>query len=396
MSCKAIARLLCLAWSFGLSVSFFVSDGARALAAELPAATQKLLTDAKLPASMSVGIDHELAVPKVWEEGARREGGVRFSSTFSPTEFRNFIAPFRDRYPFIKVDYSKATAQQRETSILVAYKEGRYVADVISSYSGAYKLFVEAQALDDLRGLPGFLNLGEASRSPQGFWVAYRRQFYCTAYNTNLVQASELPQRWEDILTNPIWRNGNIGIGNIPQLWLLPLWGTNGESFVRDYIQRFFGVVRPQLRKEGASALVSLVVAGEFRMSIPASEYRVQNMVAKGAPVSFHCPDPVPASEPRMSILRGNPHPNAARLLTNWIISKEGQISLHSSTGSPPVHKDLQRGEFVPFPEVLLGRNYAIRTDDILEEAHPKLLALWNEQWLKVGGSPGAAGREDD
>ena len=97
-----------------------------------------------------------------------------------------------------------------------------------------------------------------------------------------------------------------------------------------------------------------------------------------------------------MSILRGNPHVYASRILVNWIISKEGQIALHAATGSPPVHKDLQRAEFVPFADRLLGRDYAIRTDEVLEESHAKLLTIWNEQWGKGGGTVSESGADSD
>ena len=378
--CETAAR----AGLFGFALTQFVACSA--VAADLPAATQKILAESQLSPAILAGFEHELAIPQEWLDGARQEKVVRLTSTLSPTEFRKLIAPFQERYPFIKAEYSKSTAQQREMGTIVAYQAGRYLSDVISSYSGAYHLFVEANALEDLRSLPAFAELPDSSKSANGLWVAYRRQFYCTAYNTNLVKESDLPKRWEDLLTSPFWRDGAIGAGNLPQLWLLSLWGAKGEDYVRDYIPRFFNVVKPQIRKEGASAMVSLVVAGEFRMSIPASEYRVFNMMKKGAPVSFHCPDPVPVSEPRMSILRGNPHPNASRMLVNWMISKEGQIALHAATGSPPVHKDLQRAEFVPFADQLLGRDYAVRTDEVLEESHSKLLTIWNEQWGRVGG----------
>lgn len=389
IACLSFTGLLFAGLSGGLGASLAAAD-------DLPAATEKILADAKLSPALLDGVGRELAVPQAWLDGARKEGTVKFSSTFSPAEFKRLSAPFLARYPFIKVEYDKATAQQREMTMLVAYQSGRYLADVISSYGGAYTLFEKANALDDLRGMPGFLNLAESSRSPDGLWVTYRRQFFCTAYNTDLVKKEDLPKRWEDLLDNRVWRDGNIGAGNLPQLWLLALWRTNGEAYVRDYVRRFFGDVEPQVRKEGAAAMVSLVVAGEFRMSIPASEYRVFNMMKKGAPVSFHCPDPVPTSEPRMSILRGSPNPNAARLLVNWLVSKEGQIALHAVTSALPVHKDLQLPELVPFPEQVLNRNYAVRTDESLVEDHPKLLAIWNDRWGKGGGEiKGAGGGEE-
>lgn len=84
-----------------------------------------------------------------------------------------------------------------------------------------------------------------------------------------------------------------------------------------------------------------------------------------------------------MSILKGNPHLDASKVLVNWVISKEGQIALHAALGAAPIHKDLQRPEFVAFPQELLNRNYAVRTDEALTGEHAKLLELWNQAWGK-------------
>ncbi len=137
-----------LVFCFWLIAIFAWWENAPLSAADLPQATQKLIADSKLDPSILDGLDRELAVPRAWLDGARGEGTVRLSSTLSPNEVKNLLTPFQERYPFIKVAYSRGTAQQREMGMIVAFKEGRYLSDVISSYSGAYSLFVEANALD--------------------------------------------------------------------------------------------------------------------------------------------------------------------------------------------------------------------------------------------------------
>ncbi|MFT5540717.1 MAG: ABC-type Fe3+ transport system substrate-binding protein [Alphaproteobacteria bacterium] len=65
------------------------------------------------------------------------------------------------------------------------------------------------------------------------------------------------------------------------------------------------------------NALVALTIAGELPLAIPASEYRVVRSQKKGAPVGYHCPEPVPATMAQMGIFKGNPHINASRLYVN-------------------------------------------------------------------------------
>ena len=135
--------------------------------------------------------------------------------------------------------------------------------------------------------------------------------------NTKRVNKADLPKTWEELLTNPRWHNGTLGLSNSPASWLLSLWGVKGEKWAKDYMTRLFTKVRPQLRKEGQNASMGLVAIGEFDAVIPASTRRALEYQKRGAPVGFHCPTPVPAGVTQLVILRGNPYPNATRQFTH-------------------------------------------------------------------------------
>jgi ABC-type Fe3+ transport system substrate-binding protein len=104
----------------------------------------------------------------------------------------------------------------------------------------------------------------------------------------------------------------------------------------------------------------------------------------KGVPIAWHCPEPVPISVSQMGILKGNPHPNAARLWTNWFLSKEGQIAQLFADQSPPAHRDMQTDAFLPFPDEIKGKKSA----PAVEEEVQALYDVWNKYWEKGGGAP--------
>jgi ABC-type Fe3+ transport system substrate-binding protein len=87
-----------------------------------------------------------------------------------------------------------------------------------------------------------------------------------------------------------------------------------------------------------------------------------------------------------MGILKGNPHPNAARLWVNWFLSKEGQIAQFGADEATPIHRDLQIPAFVPFPEEIVGRTIAVRTAESLSEMD-QVNAEWMKYWAKIGSS---------
>jgi iron(III) transport system substrate-binding protein len=359
-----------------------VIGAAGATAADLPKATAKALTTLKLEPALMDGLDAELAVPKEWIDGAAKEAEVTILGTWEPRQFGAMTAPFKERYPKINLKYSRAGTAARGMNVLVALGEGRAVADVLTSIADATFQFIEMKALADLRELPGYKNVPAEFVADDGTWASHKLSYRCMAYNTAKVKKADLPQSWDDLLTNPLWRNGNLALSNEPNSWLLALWGAKGEKWGADFTRRLFEEVKPQQRKEGMTAATALAVAGEFDASLPAAEWVAQNYAAKGAPLSYHCPSPVPITVSQIVMLEKAPHKNAARLFINWMLSREGQLLQYAESAAVPVHKAMQSERFLPFPETTTGKPLLVRDDALLgSEMQKKMLASWNSHW---------------
>ncbi len=380
------ARGLWLAALVAATVAAAVAAVPAARADDLPQATKDILKKLKVSDSVLSGLDKELAVPQAWIDGARKEGALKLVDTHGEREFEEMIAPFKARYPFIKINYARGAYQARTTRTMIAVKAGNYTSDVAADFGGYYEQFHKENMLADLRELPTFTTVPEAARGKDGTWISHRRQFWCVSYNTNLVKKADLPKTWDGFLNDPRWRGGKLGIGNRPQLWILMLWNYYGPDYAKRYMARLFNEVKPQLRKEGMNALVSLTIAGELSVAIPSSEFRVSLMQKRGAPVGYHCPEPVPASVAELGILKGNPHPNASRLYVNWLLSKEGQVAQFYASHSVPVHKDLQLREFTPFADEILGRKIAFRAPELMGKVSVEVQKIWGEHWAHASG----------
>jgi iron(III) transport system substrate-binding protein len=373
-------------WIAGMALVFGAMGASAISAAELPKATQEILKKLDLTPEVLSGLDEELVVPQGWLDAARKEGTVRILGTWDPKQFGPLNAPFRERFPGIKVEYSRAGFNARALRTLIAYKEGRYVTDIVTGFGGSEQHFEDAGALDDMSMIPGLKNPLPNTGDPKLTWVGTRIRYWCITYNSDLVKKEELPKTWDDILTDPKWHNGAIGVADRPQLWLLMLWGEYGKEWTLNYLDKFFNVVKPQIRKEGANALMGLAIAGEFKAALPAAAYRTKQYQQRGAPASWHCPEPVPLAVSQMGILKGNPHTNASRVWVNWFLSKEGQISQFAADSAPPVHKDLQTEAFLAFPEQIKGRKIAFRVPE-QEGATEELNQIWAKYWIGAGGT---------
>ena len=361
--------------------------GNGAAAADLPKATQKALQKLKLDDSILKGLDKELDVPKAWVDAAGKEGEVVILGTWSNKSFPKMTQPFRERYPNIKLNYHRARTSERGIKVVVALKEGRVVADVLTSIADAYFQFEKLHAFADLRELPSYKSVPKEYASANGEWMSYKLSFRCMAYNTNNVKKEDLPKEWSDLLTNPVWRGGKLAVSNHPNAWMLPLWGVWGEKKGAAFLKGLFDKVQPQLRKEGMTATTSLTVAGEFNANIPAPEWRVKQWVNKGAPVGYHCPSPVPMTLSQIVMLQKAPHKNAARVFINWMMSAEGQLLQYADSYAVPANRALQSDKFIPFIDTIKGKPVAIRDDSVLgNQMHKNMLKMWNGYWGGSGG----------
>ena len=353
-----------------------------ARAQALPKATKAYLAKLKLSPGILKGLDAELAVPKAWIAGMKKEGVVRILGSWKPGQFRVMDAPFRERYPSIKVEYSNSgNYHARVVAPLIAFKEGQYLTDVTTGLGGSATVYEKANALEDLRNLPTFGQQVKGANDPNHKWAAIRLRYWCMAYNTNLVKKSELPKTWNDLITNPYWHNGAIGAGNRPQLWIQMLYGAWGPKRTAAYVKQFFEVVKPQFRKEGMSALLALAAAGEFKAALPAAAYNVRVFQKQGAPLAWHCPSPVPLNTSPIGIFRGNPHLDASRVWVNWMLSKEGQLAQFVADSSPPSHVGMQQKAFFVFPDELAGKKIAFRYD----KYERPIMAMWTKYWNSAG-----------
>ena len=367
-----------------------LTGAAGAGAADLPKATQKVLTELKLDPALMNGVEEELKVPQAWIDGARKEEEVVILGTWPDRHFRTMSAPFRERYPFVKLNYHRAGTAARGLNVIIALREGRVIADVLTSVADAILQFKSINAFADLRELPGIKNVPSNYVSPDGTWVSHKLSYRCMSFNTNELSKDEMPKTWDDVLTNPKLRGGKLAVSNHPNSWLLSLWGDKGEKWGEDFVRRLFLDVKPQQRKEGMSATTALTVAGEIYTNLPAPEWQVKNYIDKGAPIRYHCPEPVPITLSQIVMLDKSPHKNSARLFINWVLSREGQLLQYYKSYVIPVHKALQSPQFVSVFDSVQGKKESVRDDAVLgSDLHKKMLTMWNGYWTSpVGEAP--------
>lgn len=374
-----------LAIAAGMLAGLLATATGAGYAADIPKPTQDFLTKLKLSPDILKGLDEELAVPQAWIDGAKKSPTVKITSSDEAPLHAAFLKPFLERYPFIKIQYQRGSANERVVKPLIAYREGRNLADVIRSMDGSMSEFTKINAAENLSDLPALKSSVPGFQRESGLAVAFRARPYCMSYNTKLLKKEQMPKTWDDLLTTKELAGGRIGAVNLPHLWMMPLWGKFGEAWAVKYLDDYFTKLQPQVRSEGINAAIGLVAAGEISVSMPAYPERIKEMQDKRGPVAWHCPNLIPLNLSSLAVLRGTPGVNGAKLYANWLLSIEGQIAQLAVFDTPSVHKALQSPDLHVFPDEMRGKELVTYDD---EEQTTKFIEMWNKYAYGVGQKP--------
>ncbi|MGY9005798.1 MAG: ABC transporter substrate-binding protein [Alphaproteobacteria bacterium] len=358
-------------------------------ASETPAVALKLAKEYKVSPKLMSRWEGEHKVPAAWLAGAKKEGALKISGSARPTDFKPMAAPFRARYPFIKVNYTRGSRNTRVLKPLTAFRQGRYLTDIVTGINTRLNLFQELDALTDLSDMPNRNNIPKKFGGSATKWIGARLRYYCLVYNTDLVKKSELPKTWDDLKSSKALQNSKTALWYGVGSWLLPLWGEKGPKWTTQFIHDIYGTLKAERRKEGMTSLTSLTGAGEFKSTLAVAAYMVAQIKRKGAPVAFHCPDTVMINASAVGLLKGAPNTNAGKLYLNWLLSMEGQLFQYRHTGGRPIHKALQIKEFLPFPEETLGKTMAFHDPSKLSKDLPALMKIWGPYWEGGSGPKG-------
>ena len=175
-------------------------------------------------------------------------------------------------------------------------------------------------------------------KDKEGYWTDVYPTVHSIPYNTKLVAQQDLPKRYTDLL-DPKWKD-KLGANRnafMFQAAMLNLYGQEkGEDFLRKLAQQ-----NPQVR-DGGTLTATLVGAGELPMAFFVYANNVENVKESGSPVDWvRIEDPLYGEPHPAAVMARAPHPNAARLLVEFAISKDGQ-QLISNLGKLPGRGDDQ------------------------------------------------------
>ena len=151
------------------------------------------------------------------------------------------------------------------------------------------------------------------------------------AFNTNLIKKEEAPKSYED-LKNPQWK-GKLAVEADDVDWFATLVTKMGQEKGVKLFQEIVKANGISLRK-GHTLLSNLVAAGDVPMALTVYSYKPEQLKKKGAPVEPLYLSPLIALGYGPAVSHCAPHPNAAVLFYDFMLS-EGQAIMAKNDMAP-------------------------------------------------------------
>jgi iron(III) transport system substrate-binding protein len=287
-------------------------------------------------------------------KGAQTERAVEWYATLPVEHSKVLIDAFRQRYPFIEVNYTGAGGGRMVNRVVTEHRAGLKKFDVLGGTSTSHAALMKAGVI--ARNMtPVRRELRDGFMDAEGYRVAPFTYALVIGYNTRALSKEQRPKSYEELL-EPKWK-GQIGLEAAGYEWLGAMIDTMGEEKALAFARR---LAMQNLRiQQGSSLLVQQMIAGEFNVLIDALHYQLENLKERGAPVDYAIPDPLLIKDPSgIWLAKYSAHPHAAALLVDFLFSRDAQ-EIYARQNRLVARKDMEWR----FREKLPNRIHVISAD---------------------------------
>ncbi len=285
------------------------------------------------PASVSLAQDAALI------QAAKKEGKVVWYTSLAIPSSTAIAHAFRTKYAGVDVEVHRTGSQRVLQRVMQEAGAGIKNADVIhTSDAGHFVLFKDKGML--MKYIPKGAEIFPAGfKDKDGFYFGMRATLSVIAYNPKSVAEKDAPKTWKDLL-NPKWKGKMVsahpGYSGIIMTHVLALVNLYGWEYFRELAKNGLHMV------QSANDPAGVVASGERPVGANGAEYFYYKTQKQGNPIKIIYPNEgIPLVVSPVAIAKDAPHPNAAKLFSEYIFAKESQQLLADREGLYTGHPEV-------------------------------------------------------
>jgi iron(III) transport system substrate-binding protein len=299
-----------------------------------------IVTAVLLAAVLAAGLAAPAAAQDARLEAARKEGKVVWYTSLALPSAEKVAKLFETAHPGIKVEVHRTGSQRILQRVMQELQANIKNVDVVhTSDAGHYVLLKDRKLLAKYTpaGVEGF---PAGFKDRDGYWYGLRATVNAIAYNTKAVPAAEAPRSWKDLL-DPRWKGKLVtahpGYSGVIATHVLALVHLHGWDYFKALAQNRLMLVQSAVDPAG------VVASGERLVAVNGGDYTFYQTKKKGNPIEIVYPkEGVPLVVSPTAITAFAPHPNAARLFTDFTFSREVQQVMADSEGLYTGHPEVK------------------------------------------------------
>jgi iron(III) transport system substrate-binding protein len=167
------------------------------------------------------------------------------------------------------------------------------------------------------------------------YWTTDRESYIGLAYNTNSLQGNAVPKKFDDLLKPELKDKIGFATSDTGSRMIGTMLKVKGPEFVQKLKAQ-----QISLHSVSGRAILDMVISGELGVSPTVFLSHSRVSIAKGAPIKWVPMELVPTNAGGVAIPANAPHPHAALLFADFLLSPEGQkflakFGLESSLNKP-------------------------------------------------------------
>ncbi|HEY7166591.1 MAG TPA: extracellular solute-binding protein [Candidatus Binatia bacterium] len=266
-----------------------------------------------------VGADRE----QLLVSGAKQEGKVVWYTSLAGGSYKAIIEVFESKYPDVKVEVYRAPGAELAVRMMEEAKARRGIADALETTTDTLRTLQEAKLLAPfnspyLRNYPA--GARENANNGLVLWTYARESYLGFAYNKTKIPASAVPKNFEGFANPELRERLAVGTGGTAPEIVGAIMKVKGEAFVRNLKSQ--GI---RLFVLGSTAIRDQIATGEIEASPVIFQTHALEAQEKGAPVEWIAMDLVPVHAGGAVVAANPPHPHAALLMVDFLLSPDGQ-----------------------------------------------------------------------
>ncbi len=268
------------------------------------------------------------------EGEARKEGRVRWASSTPQAWAEPSLQIFRKRYPTIEVEYVRQSGRVLAERIIREHRAGKDDVDIIGTSAVTFAGMKDAGVIIPYLS-PEAAQIKPNMKDPSGWWVAYFGNIQAIICNKARVKAA--PADWKDFL-DPKWKR-EFSIDDTRYEWFYAL----QENYGREEAARLIAGFRQNdvFLRRGSTLRAQLVAAGEETCGLGVYLNNVKDLLDLNAPVVYSVPEPVIVVPVINMMPKVAPHPYAAILLYDFILTAESTGQYTRANAMAPARDNL-------------------------------------------------------